>query len=361
MLHIPKIVITGGPCAGKSTGLAAICTYLAERGFYPIVVEEIATKLMEEGLKPTQEDFQKLVLKHQLMAEADAEVEARKKLKQNPVILLDRGLNDGRAYCSDEEFAKALEEHGLNRVTARDMYSGVIHMVSAAYGAESFYTRENNDTRYEETIEDARAQDDKTKVAWHGTPHLSIVPNLPGLSFDDKIQQVLRELSRVLGIPEPLECERKFKLLEPQKLILPPHAVAIDIVQTYLVSREQGVVERVRARGQHDNWLFFNTLKEPRGHGLVSERDSIVSRERYDNLLIREDRSLRRIHKTRHCFTHEGHYCELDVYLGHLQGQAELEIEVHDINDPISLPEFLGPLEEVTGDSTYSNYAKAAA
>ena len=325
------------------------------------MVQESATDLINAGLNPTTKEFQSLVLKRQLDAEAQMEMAARSGHYQNPVILLDRGLNDGRAYCSEELFDEVLFEHGLNRVTARDVYSGVIHMVSAAYGAEEFYTTENNEARYETTIEQARAQDDKTRLAWNGTPHLCVVPNLSGRSFDDKIGQVLRELSRVLGIPEPLECERKFKLLEPKGLILPPSAVGIDIVQTYLVSREPGVVERIRARGQHDDWLFFNTLKEPRGHGLVSERDSLVSREQYDNLLIREDRSLKRIHKTRHCFTHEGHYCELDVYLGHLQGQAELEIEVHDIDDPISLPEFLGPLEEVTGDSTYSNYAKAAA
>lgn len=359
-MHIDKIVITGGPCAGKSTGLAAISAYLIEQGFHPLIVQESATDLMQAGIDRASQAFQSIVLQRQLDAEAQMEKAAKSGHYKNPVILLDRGLYDGRAYCSGELFTKVLAEHDLTDVTARDTYAGVIHMTTAAHGAEDFYTTENNDDRHE-TPEQARLQDMKTREAWHGTPHLRIVENLPGKSFDDKITRVLQELSRILGIPEPLECERKFKLLKPEQLTLPESTVSIDIVQTYLVAREPEVTERVRARGQNGEWLFYHTLKEPRGHGLVSERDSIISRERYENLLVREDTDLHRIHKTRHCFTHAGHYCELDVFHGRLAGTAELEIEVHDIEDQIEVPDFLGPLEEVTGDFSYSNYAKAAA
>jgi hypothetical protein len=44
-----------------------------------------------------------------------------------------------------EAFSDLLEEVGMDLLTARDMrYNAVFHLVTAATGAESFYTLENN-------------------------------------------------------------------------------------------------------------------------------------------------------------------------------------------------------------------------
>ena len=66
------------------------------------------------------------------------------------MLLCDRGVMDGKAYIQDEGWQALLYENGYNMVNLRDKrYDAVIHLVTAADGAEEFYTLENNQARYE--------------------------------------------------------------------------------------------------------------------------------------------------------------------------------------------------------------------
>lgn len=46
---ISKIVITGGPCAGKTTGMSWIQNAFTERGYTVLFIPEIATELISGG------------------------------------------------------------------------------------------------------------------------------------------------------------------------------------------------------------------------------------------------------------------------------------------------------------------------
>ena len=46
-----KIVLTGGPCAGKTTALARLSAFLNERGFRVFTVPEAATMLFTNGVR----------------------------------------------------------------------------------------------------------------------------------------------------------------------------------------------------------------------------------------------------------------------------------------------------------------------
>jgi len=63
------------------------------------------------------------------------------KLNQKSTILLcDRGLMDGSAYMKHENWKEMLEEQKIKENHIRDQrYDSVIHMVSAADGAEKAY------------------------------------------------------------------------------------------------------------------------------------------------------------------------------------------------------------------------------
>lgn len=355
--HIPKIVITGGPCAGKTSVLAAVTQWCQERGFTPVIIPEAATTLITSGFNPTTPEFQDYIIREILHAEKLREDAAAASQFYKPVFIYDRGLSDARAYMSDEAFESTLTRHGLNRVTARDYYSGVIFLHSAANGAEEHYTLSTNSAR-KESIEEARVLNTRTLAAWEGTPHLSIIENRSGQSFNDKIQACLGALARILGVPEPLEQERRFLLLDFNSERLPHNAVPIDIVQTYLIGAT-GQTERVRARGQNNHYFYFHTLKTPVSLGVVNECDAMVDHHEYQNFLVRKDPLRLPVSKTRHCFVHGHHYCELDVFQGHCAGLVILEIEVDDLATEITLPEYLGPYKEITGNSNYSNYALA--
>lgn len=48
-IQIPRICITGGPCAGKTTGLNCLATKLRERGYTVYLVPEAATCIFMGG------------------------------------------------------------------------------------------------------------------------------------------------------------------------------------------------------------------------------------------------------------------------------------------------------------------------
>ncbi len=313
-MNIPRIVLTGGPCAGKTTAQADMREWLLEREYYPIFVPEAATSLMRAGLSPLRPEFQPAVLQHVLLHEAMLE-NAAKRLQdegKKPVLIADRGVCDQLAYAGMDQMQTLLREHDLRFEQVRDeRYDGVIYMRSAANGAEQFYTAASNETRYE-TLEEAKLLDDRTMHAWVGTPHLIVIKNEPDEPFSGKINRAVGALARILGEPEPLEAERKFLVSDFILSQLPSHAVPCDIVQTYLVG-VPGKTERVRARGQNNYWVYSHTIKEYVADGVAIERERILSRAEYDNFLIRRDNRRVDIHKIRHCFVYDGHYCELDV------------------------------------------------
>ena len=75
------------------------------------------------------------------------------------VILCDRGLMDGSAYVEERAWQALLDETGLNPIIMRDRrYDAVIHMVTAANGAEEFFDNTTNEARYE-SVDEAKEKD----------------------------------------------------------------------------------------------------------------------------------------------------------------------------------------------------------
>lgn len=71
------------------------------------------------------------------------------------VMLIDRGLLDGSAYVTKENWQALLDDMGVNIIMLRDnRYDAILHMVTAADGAAKFYASLNNEARYE-SVEEA--------------------------------------------------------------------------------------------------------------------------------------------------------------------------------------------------------------
>ena len=105
------------------------------------------------------------------------------------VLLCDRGLMDGSAYMSAEAWDRLLEKRDVQCVSElrEGRYNAVFHLVTAAEGAEQYYTLENNAVRTE-TPELARQLDHMTRNAWVGHPNLKIFDN--ATDFERKLQRV---------------------------------------------------------------------------------------------------------------------------------------------------------------------------
>lgn len=359
-VKITKIVITGGPSAGKTTGLSWIQNEFTKLGYTVLFVPETATELISGGVTPwgcgSNLDYQKCQMRLQLEKERLFEQAAKTMKAEKVLIVCDRGTMDNRAYMNELEFSQVLNEVGSDEIQLRDSYDAVFHMVTAAKGAEKFYTTENNSARTE-TVEQAAALDDKLIAAWTGHPHLRVIDN--STNFEDKLKRLIAEIRSFLGEPEPMEIERKFLIEYPDIKWLEslPNCRKVDIIQTYLVSGN-GDELRVRQRGENGSYICFKTRKRLIDGMKRIELEERLSQEEYLRLLMEADPTKRPIRKTRYCLTWDNQYFEIDVY-PFWKDRAVAEIELSDENTPIRFPKELKVIREVTDDPTYKNAALA--
>ena len=359
-MELHKIVITGGPSAGKTTGLSWIQNEFSKLGYTVLFVPETATEFISGGVTPwtcgTNLDYQKVQMTLQLEKERLFEQAARTMKADKILIVCDRGALDNKSYMNEEEFEEVLRYVGKTEVELRDSYDAVFHMVTAAKGAEQFYTRENNKARYE-TVEEAVRQDDKLIAAWTGHPHLRVIDN--SVDFNHKLRRLIAEIRLALGEPEPLEIERKYLIAYPDLKWLEsmPNCRRVEIVQYYLPARE-GDELRIRKRGENGSYLYYKTLKRRISDYKRLEVEERLSEGEFLSLLQEADPDKRPVHKSRYCLTYEGQYFEIDLY-PFWRDRALVEIELSDRDDEIRMPEGLKVIREVTGDPAYKNAALA--
>jgi len=193
--NVTKIALTGGPCAGKTTSLKRLSDYLTGKGVRVFLVPEAATMFFSSGMTVadlnTEEDvlvFQTTLLQTQIHLE-NSFFALASRCGEPAVLLCDRGAMDGRAYMTPEMWSKLLTHNNLDEKMLRDeRYNLVLHMITAADGAEPFYTLENNHTRTE-TVPEAITLDRKTLECWKGHSNLHVFDNTT--TFEGKIQRVL--------------------------------------------------------------------------------------------------------------------------------------------------------------------------
>ena len=349
---VEKIVITGGPCAGKSTALSRIQTELSQLGYKVFFVSECATELIKNGITPWEfKNFQNYVMKYQIAQEAIYE-KAAAETEGKTIIICDRGALDNKAYMSEEDFENLLRECNTNEVELRDSYSAVFHLVTAAKGAEEFYTTVNNSARTE-TPEQAVEADRKTREAWTGHEHFRTIDN--STDFDGKIRRLIVAITSHLGEPEPFEIERKFLIEYPdiEWLESLPNCQKVEIIQTYLRS-DNGDEVRVRQRGLDGHYTYTKTIKRRVSDIKRLEIEKRLSKDEYLVHLMQADTTKHQVRKTRYCISYKNSYLELDVY-PFWTDKAILEIELEHEDDEFSVPDEIKIIKEVTDDATYKN------
>ncbi|MDD2627979.1 MAG: AAA family ATPase [Clostridia bacterium] len=364
MNNVYLIGVTGGPCAGKSTGIDKIIEKLTEKGYMVFLLPEGATFLMGNGIKPkenknddglTMYDFEEIVIAYQLELQKLYIDMAKKYCNKDVIILCDRGIPDVLAYIPKEQYISILNKFGINEISARDMYDMAIHMISPAVEMQEFYTKANNKHRRENCME-AAEKDQKTLDSWTGHPHLRVINAYE--KFEDKINHLMSEIYSFLGLPIPIEIEKKYLIKMPDidYLINEYRANKSEILQTYLLSKHEE--ERVRQRGVNGNYWYTNTIKIKINEKERLEQNETISKEDYLACLMRTDTSLKQIRKNRYNFVYNHQYFELDVYP--ISNEvAVLEIELTNVNCEVGLPPFIDIIKDVTDDPRYKNAALA--
>ncbi len=358
---VPMVAVTGGPCGGKSTVIRLAQQRLTEMGVHVITVPEAATELITSGFAPESPEltgyhFQHELLRYAMARESSWRYLAAKLQTERVVILCDRGLMDGAAYISEAQFEMLLGAMELKRTDLRDArYDQVVFLQSLAVDMPELYSLANNPAR-SEPADLAREVNERTLRVWTGCPHLVQVGNAGGIEY--KVSRTVAAVCRVLGIPAPVEIERKYLVSQMDITQLPRPCQAIEIVQYYLLNGETGVEERIRARSQGRGTVFYHTRKRDVSPGVRLEDEVQVTPAEFHRLLTRADPTLAAVTKTRYCFPFRNQYLELDVLHG--TNLVLLEVELTEAADEVTLPPFLEPFAtDVTDDPRYRNRAIA--
>lgn len=303
--HVYQIVLTGGPCGGKSTAMTKVSTKLNEIGYQTLVIPEIPTMFNQCGAifnpKMAKEElltYEASVIKAQMSLEENL-MQIAKVSNKPTVILCDRGTVDVRAYLNKDDWKLLLDMEGWNLSSLRDRrYDAVFHLVTAAIGAEKYYTCSNNIAR-RESPEEARNLDYSIRDAWLGHPALRVITNEN--DFDTKIRKLVDGVLSVIGLPKPIHHERRWLIpLELGNSIWNSSEFAkrkyfqdFEVICHYLHSDNPLTRKRITKRSQFGESSYFYTIrtKDPQNLSMINTTAKRISARNYMLLLEQADKN----------------------------------------------------------------------
>ncbi|MCH5303829.1 MAG: AAA family ATPase, partial [Ruminococcus sp.] len=304
MKNTKKIVLSGGPSGGKSKALKRLKAELESLGYNVYAISESATEILQEGFDRNKSpyEFQKAIAENQLKNEK--ELENVIKDDEMAVIICDRGLMDCRVYLNDEDFERIKSELNMSDVELRDRYDAVFHLDSTSTDENVKYKTGEIRT---EPRDEAQKINDKSLRAWCGNPHYRFIPVCE--SFDEKFDILFREIKNFLGIPKPLEIERKFLIKYPDtEFLISLPCSKSDITQSYLLGKDGKF--RLRKRGENGHWIFIKTEKHKISETVREEIETRLSKDEYERLMS-ENPIIGTISKERYCLMYGGVYYEI--------------------------------------------------
>lgn len=357
---IVKIVLTGGPAAGKTTLISRILKeFKQDEGWRVITIPETATELISGfGIKPfgnclSMLEFQDYVIADQLHKERLALRAAQAVPEPNVLVIYDRALLDDKAYITDEEFEQVVSKFdGLTTEAVLAKYDAVIHLVTCAKGAEFAYNLGNNART--ESLDHAVELDDKTLRAWSAHPNLKIVDN--AMDFEKKIQRALREIFRIVGRPEPMDKKHKYLIAMPDmnQLVVSHGAVPFEMTQHYLVETNDRIERRIRQQKNGSDYLYFYTEKHLMADGAKWDTERPISQKEYKSYLLEADPQLQPVHKVKYRLNYQRQRFEIDVY-PFSRDKAVMFAYAGEEETEILPPPEIRILQEVTGNLDYKN------
>ncbi|XP_066144982.1 TRPL translocation defect protein 14 isoform X2 [Euwallacea fornicatus] len=296
----------------------------------------------------------------------DTFFELGKTCNRNCLIICDRGAMDASAFISKEMWENIMASNSWNNIELRDnRYNQIIHMVSAAKGAEDYYSIEDHSCR-SEGVELARELDTKAAAAWVGHPYFDVIDN--SSDFEGKIRRMIGSVCHKIGLDTGdrlLTNSKKHKFLVsgplPEDSVFPPFQ-DFEVVHNYLQSNSPNQV-RLRKRGQKGYYSYIHTVRrQNQPGGQVIEVKTQINHRDYINLLTQKDNSHFTIYKKRRCFIFNNQYFQLDIYEqpSHPRCRGLILLETYSALDDESLlfklPTLLKIEREVTGNPDYSMY-----
>ena len=315
---VTKIVLTGGPCGGKSSCLQYIVRSLKDEvdpdtgeKFKVFVAPEMPTLLntCEAGFPFwSTPEHQSRWEGSKMYAQAMLEDSLENMVEQgrHTVLICDRGLPDSAAFCSEDDFQTILAEYHWTEEELMQRYGLVIHLETAAIDTDVYETQAANNSARRETKEEAVEADKKAQAAWAQHPKVAMIRNQDCTAsekpFDLKKEKTLQACKLHLGITTPALLKRHRFVLEQAFPFaeLPKDPPEYTIEATFLRDHQQAnrVVER---RGRAGQWAYMlctcNTRNVERGM-----KEMKINGRQYQEFLIDKDPKRKTVTRSRRTF-----------------------------------------------------------
>ena len=252
--YVWRLVLTGGPCGGRSSAIKHLSQELKRRGVDVYAVPEAPTTLINGGCRPPRvfdgddepfdhaaplplplvpggDDaaggprlppprpraldqlavFETGLLQLQLQMERSF-VKIAQATGRPAVVVMDRGLLDAAAYLPQDgaQWREILADIGVNEPYLLGRYDMVLHLRTAAAGAEAHFDDArlcglgDGDGRYDRrgALDRAMDLDGRLERAWRRHPRRIIVDN-DSADFGSKLGEVLGHVSNLVQPPGP--------------------------------------------------------------------------------------------------------------------------------------------------------------
>ena len=169
------IVLTGGPCGGKTTIIKELC----KDKFWKkriVIAPEAVFYALQTNISTCEKRFQKIVVEIQSSMEATLN-----KYLDNEIIICHRGTLDPLAYWQyNNWYINDFFSYTKTTYTEHyERYSAILHLQTAAINAVESYTR-YPDTHRGETVQQAIMIDNLLNNAWRNHPKYFYIENKSG-------------------------------------------------------------------------------------------------------------------------------------------------------------------------------------
>lgn len=380
--EIYKIVLTGGPCAGKTSVVERFSRIAkAIPNLKVILSKEAATMLKQSGIDFATcgggSVFQERIIDWQLNAEETAYIAALNYIESHPedkvIILCDRGVMDGEAYFkTPHDFDKILYAKGLDRNMMYARYDAIICLRSAAVGAVEFYTTADGTPR-DESPEEAAILDGKCYDAWK--PHKMFFEIDNTFQFYIKMDNAIATILKVAGLKMPKKFCRRYIVEMPDMNDIYRRCSDIEVCKDktfFIWQDDKNTFVSVKVRSIGQNSTYYRTIQR---WAVVQhpETGEDVEQAVYDSTLeITEkemlgslgevDSQMKPLDKMTYSF-HLGNfvYCELDVYLDNTKRAYVKAYLDDDTEENLSVvKDFFKTIKEVTYNREFSEHGIAS-
>mmetsp|Transcript_6933 Transcript_6933/g.17217 ORF Transcript_6933/g.17217 Transcript_6933/m.17217 type:complete len:729 (-) Transcript_6933:380-2566(-) len=373
-----KIALTGGPCAGKTSSLSTIADHFRGIGWRVYISREAATVLLGGGINfatlgsEQVYETQKSIVQVMLTLE-DAYTSICKAGEKDDkcLVICDRGVMDASVYCDQTTWKRILSDLKMDHSDVCDArYDAVLHLVTAADGAEDHYNLDSNEEGVrQETPEQARELDRKTSAAWSSHPSLIFIDN--STDFNGKLSKTLAAVCNAVGVIAPsVRVQRRKFLVSRANLARAPFPVSTsDCEYTYLRSFD-GMQHRLRRRTMEGNFLYTHIRRSLGANGEYCDLKRNINRRQYLELLAHQDPDRMLIRLVRQSFVFKNRaYC-LNTVLGVTPKAMHIRmsprafedvklLSVYSDHDDVELPDpsLVAVEKEVTGLLEYSLFS----